>query len=82
MLPVIVRLVAASLIGIGGASLLGAGAQLDHVGVTIVLWSMIAAGTALWVTNVSWNCLACRLAREVRRGDLSERLCDEAPCAQ
>ena len=51
MLPLILRLVAASLIGIGGAAILGAGGQLYNVGTYIVLWSMIAIGTALWLVN-------------------------------
>ncbi len=82
MLPVLIRLIAATLFGVAATVTLGYEALMTHAWVDVIFWTFIATGAAVSAVNISWECIPCHLARSARRLDLTDRLCAHTPCHQ
>lgn len=81
MFPILIGLIAATLFGIAASMFLGPSALLTNAWVDVVFWTLIASGAAVSAINLSWGCIPCHFAQWMKRKDLSDRLCRQAPCA-
>lgn len=80
MPEMLISVVAATFLGVGSIMIYGPDV-VDEAWVDVVFWSILGAGAAVSLVDISLECVKCRVARLLHWADAARR-CSELPCVK